>query len=128
VSIKQILDESRITVPRYPISGGQTGPRETCALSAITRSGALTAPDFYSEEKGQMRSMLIKALGLALKQDPKLDREAMIDAPTPERPRGFANQCRRVRSRRRAGMALNYMGDILMRSYQATLRKRQKAA
>lgn len=127
MSNEQILDESRITVPRYPISGRQTGPRETCALSAITPLLGTYSADFYNEEKGQMRSILIKALGLALKQDPKLDREAMIDALRQNDPEDLQTDAAAC-VKERGGMALNYMGDILMRSYQATLRKRQKAA
>jgi hypothetical protein len=138
VSIKQILDESRITIPRYPITNGQTGPRETCALSAIagllgTHSKnqikwVLTIiPDAYGEEKGQMRSMLIKALALALKQDPKLDLEAMTEALRQNDPEDLhTNGAACVKAQ--GGRALNYMVDILMRSYQAALRKRQKAA
>jgi len=84
-------------------------------------------PDAYGEEKRQMRSMLIKALAAALKQEPKLDREAMIDAlrqNDPEDLQSNAAACVKAEG----GRALSYMVDILMRSYQAALRKRQKAA
>jgi hypothetical protein len=60
--------------PRYlnPITNGQTGPRETCALSAVASllgthsknqiKWVLTIiPDAYGEEKGQMRSMRLWA-------------------------------------------------------------------
>jgi ParB-like nuclease domain len=138
VSIKQILDESRITIPRYPAQNGQTGPRETCALSAVASllgahsknqiKWVLTIiPDAYGEEKGQMRSMLIKTLAIALKQDPKLDGEAMIEALRQNDPEDLqinAAACVKAQGSR----ALNYMVDILMRSYQAALRKRQRAA
>jgi hypothetical protein len=138
VSIKQILDESRITVPRNPVHNGQTGPRETCALSAIASmlgthsknqiKWVLTIiPDAYGEEKGQMRSMLIKALAAALKQDLKLDRDAMIEALRQNDPEDLqTNAAACVKAQ--GGRALNYMVDILMRSYQTVLRKKQKAA
>jgi hypothetical protein len=84
-------------------------------------------PDAYGEEKGQMRSMLIKALAAALKQDPQLDRDTMIEAPRQNDPEDLqTNAAACVRAQ--GGRALNYMVDILMRSYQAALRKRQNAA
>jgi len=71
--------------------------------------------------------MLIKTLAAALKQDPKLDRDAMIEALRQNDPEDLqinAAACVKAQGVR----ALNYMVDILMRSYQAALRKRQKAA
>jgi hypothetical protein len=110
-----------------------TAPRETCVLATLlgllkTHSKnqikwVLTIiPDAYCEEKGQMRSMLIKTLAATLKQDPKLDREGMIEALRQNDPEDLqTNAAACVRAQ--GGRALTYMVEILMRSYHAAVRR-----
>ena len=79
-------------------------------------------PDAYGEEKGQMRSMLIKTLAATLKQDPKLDREGMIEALRQNDPEDLqTNAAACVRAQ--GGRALTYMVEIQMRSYHAAVRR-----
>jgi hypothetical protein len=63
-----------------------------------------------------------KAFAAALKQEPKLDRDTITEAfrqKDPEDLQTNAAACVKAQG----GRALNYMVDILMRSYQAALRK-----
>lgn len=138
VALKEILDECEVAIPRFPVSGGMTEPRETCALA--TSLGLLKTHsknqirlvlhiilDAYGEKKGQTRAMLIKTLAAALKQEPKFDRDAMIEALRQNEPDDLqTNAAACVKAQ--GGRALNYMIEILMRSYRTALRKRPKAA
>jgi hypothetical protein len=70
---------------------------------------------------------LIKALALALKLEPKLNREAMIEALRQNDPEDLQTNAAAC-AKAQGGRALNYMVDILMRSYQAGVRRAVKAA
>jgi hypothetical protein len=138
VALKEILDECEVTIPRFPVQAGLTQPRETCALATLLallkthsknqiRLILNIIPDAYGEKKGQMRAMLIKALAAALKQDPKLDRDTLIEALRQNDPEDLqTNAAACVKAQ--GGRALNYMVDILMRSYHAAARRSSKAA
>lgn len=89
VSLKEILDDSKITIPESQRLKGHTLPRETQAigtlLSMLDRysrkqiAWVLTIiPEAYGDTKGQMRSMLIKGLAEFIKAYPDADRLRMV--------------------------------------------------
>jgi hypothetical protein len=89
VSIKAILDDCQIEIPKSSLGGGDTGPRQTQAIGALAMlirnysekqiKWALTIiPEAYGEKRRMMRAMLIKALVEFISQNPDADRAAMI--------------------------------------------------
>lgn len=90
VSLNEILNEIDITIPKAPILRGYTKPRETQAIGALlkmidTHSKKQiqwvlnTIADAYPEELGHMRATLIKALGLFVKEEPKIDQDIITE-------------------------------------------------
>jgi ParB-like nuclease domain len=88
-AIKEILDECKIDVPRNPVIGSETGPRQMQSPGSLAKMigkysrkhivWALTIiPEAYGEKKGMMRAMLIKSLTEFAKQTPDVERERML--------------------------------------------------
>ena len=87
--IKEILDECEIDVPRNPVMGSETGPRQMQSPGSLAKMvgkyqrkhivwALKIIPDAYGDEKGMMRAMLIKSLTEFAKLTPDVDRERML--------------------------------------------------
>jgi hypothetical protein len=88
-SIKEILDECKIEIPRSVVMKGLTAPRQLQSPGTIGSligrysrkhvCWALTIiPEAYGDKKGMMRAGLIKALTEFAKATPDVDRERMV--------------------------------------------------
>lgn len=88
-ALRALLAECKITIPKAPVPLGLTLPRETQAIGSLLSmlgkyssnqiKWALTIiPEAYGDEKGQMRSSLIKALAEFAKCNPAADKQKMI--------------------------------------------------
>lgn len=91
VAIAALLDECKIEVPKAPLLKGDTGPRQLQAIGTLERmvdryshkqlAWVLTIiPEAYGDERGQLRSSLIKALAEFIKLNPDCDRKRMVAA------------------------------------------------
>jgi ParB-like nuclease domain len=89
ISIKEILDECEVEIPRSPIPGNLIGARQMQSpgtlASLIGRYSrkhivwALTIiPESYGEKKGMLRALLIKALVEFAKVTADVDRARMV--------------------------------------------------
>ncbi|MDX2074671.1 MAG: ParB/RepB/Spo0J family partition protein [Alphaproteobacteria bacterium] len=89
VAIAGLLNECKIEVPKTPVLKGDTDARQLQAIGTLQRMidrysqkqlvWALTIiPEAYGEERGQMRSSMIKALAEFIKQHPDAERKRML--------------------------------------------------
>ena len=88
-SIKEILDECEVEIPRNPVLAGKTDPRQmqspgtlTSLLGRYSRKHICWAitiiPEAFGEKKGMLRASLIKALTEFAKLTPDVDRSRMV--------------------------------------------------
>jgi hypothetical protein len=90
VALKSLLKDCNIQIPKVPVAKGDTWPRETQAIGTLLAmlgkysvnqiSWALKIiPEAYGEERGQMRSSLIKALAEFAKNNLAADKTKMAE-------------------------------------------------
>lgn len=90
ISVKGLLDECGLEVPRNPVMKGETDPRQIqCVGTLLSLLGSHSRkqlvwalsiiPEAYGDEPGQMRSGLVKALADFIKARPDTDRARMVE-------------------------------------------------
>jgi len=88
-SVKQLLDECGIEVPKSPCGAGDTGRRQTHAVGSIAKLMAKYTPEqlkwalsiipeAFGEKRGMLRASMIKALAEFIKLNPALDRPRFV--------------------------------------------------
>jgi len=88
-TVKQLLDECDIEVPKTPCASGDTGPRQTQAVGSIAKlmtkytpeqvKWALNViPEAFGQKKGMLRASLLKAVCDFISLNPDADRSRFL--------------------------------------------------
>jgi hypothetical protein len=137
-ALKALLAECKVEIPKVPVGKDDTEPRQTQAIgtllsmlgkySANQIKWALTIiPEAYGNEKGQMRSSLIKALAEFVKITPAADRIKMIAVLRDLDPSDLQKDAQSYVSIK-GGSTVAAMVTALDRLYKSSARKGGKAS
>lgn len=132
-SLKQLMKEINITIPKSPAASGQTGAREVQSPSTLLRmlgkyskkqiQWALNIiPEAYGEEKGMLRVALIKAMASFIKIHVDADRGTMLKVLADTDPKKLEDDARAAQ-RISGGGTQNYILEAIDRKYKSFLRK-----